>query len=80
MPGPWSFTTNRTTGRRPASWAAGGTLPELVVEIPGEGLMESSFENQVFAELCCAADGSFLVLTHDSYGASVLTRYVLTSE
>lgn len=60
--------------------AAGGTLPELVVEIPGEGLMESSFENRVFAELCCAADGSFLVLTHDSYGASVLTRYVLTSE
>lgn len=60
--------------------AVGGTLPELVVEIPGEGLTASSLENRVVAELGCAADGSFLVLTHDSYGASVLTRYVLTSE
>lgn len=60
--------------------AVGGTLPELVTEIPGEGLTASSLENRVVAELGCAADGSFLVLTHDSYGASVLTRYVLTSE
>lgn len=60
--------------------AAGGTLPELVVEISGENLAASSPENRVVAYLGCAADGSFLVLTHDSYGASVLTRYVLTSE
>ena len=60
--------------------AAGGTLPELVVEIAGEDLPGDSPEVQVFGYLGCAADGSFLVLTHDSYGASVLTRYVLTSE
>ena len=60
--------------------AAGGTLPELVVEIAGEDLPGDSPEVQVFGYLGCAADGSFLVLTHDSYGASVLTRYVFTSE
>lgn len=60
--------------------AAGGTLPELVTEIPGEGLAAPSLENRVVAELRCAADDSFLVLTHDSYGANDLTRYVMTSE
>ena len=60
--------------------AAGGTLPELVTEIPGEGLAAPFLENRVVAELRCAADGSFLVLTHDSYGANDLTRYVMTSE
>lgn len=60
--------------------AAGGTLPELVVEIAGEDLPGDSPEVQVFGYLGCAADGSFLVLTHDSYGANDLTRYVMTSE
>ncbi len=60
--------------------AAGGTLPELVVEIPGKDLTASSPENRVSACLGCAADGSFLVLTHDAYGASTLTRYAMVSE
>lgn len=60
--------------------AAGGTLPELVVEIPGKDLAASSPENRVSACLGCAADGSFLVLTHDAYGASTLTRYAMVSE
>lgn len=60
--------------------AAGGTLPELVVEISGENLAAFSLENRVVAELCCAADGSFLVLVSGAEGTSTLTRYALVSE
>lgn len=60
--------------------AAGGTLPELVVEIAGLDLGNQAPNEWMFACLGCAADGSFLVLTHDSYGANDLTRYVMTSE
>ena len=60
--------------------AAGGTLPELVVETAGAGMGASSPENRVSAYLGRAADDSFLVLTHDSYGASVLTRYAMVTE
>lgn len=60
--------------------AEGGTLPELVVEIAGLDLDNQTPNEWMFACLGCAADGSFLVLTHDSYGANDLTRYVMTSE
>lgn len=60
--------------------AEGGTLPELVVEIAGLDLDNQTPNEWIFACLGCAADGSFLVLTHDSYGANDLTRYVMTSE
>lgn len=60
--------------------AGGGTLPELVVEIAGLDLDNQTPNEWIFACLGCAADGSFLVLTHDSYGANDLTRYVMTSE
>lgn len=59
---------------------AGGTLPELVVEIPGENLAASSPENRVVAELHCAADGSFLVLVPGAEGTSTLTRYAMVAE
>lgn len=60
--------------------AAGGTLPELVTEIPGEGLAAPSLENRVVAELRCAADGSFLVLIPGEEGNSTLTRYAMAQE
>lgn len=60
--------------------AAGGTLPELVTEIPGEGLAAPSLENRVVAELRCAADGSFLVLIPGEEGNSTLTRYAVAQE
>ena len=60
--------------------AEGGTLPELVVEIAGLDLDNQTPNEWIFACLGCAADGSFLVLTHDSYGASVLTRYAMVQE
>lgn len=60
--------------------AAGGTLPELVVDIAGVDMGAPTPENRVVAYLGCAADGSFLVLTHDSDGASVLTRYAAVPE
>lgn len=60
--------------------AAGGTLPELVVDIAGADMDAPTPENWMVAYLGCAADGSFLVLTHDSYGASVLTRYAAVPE
>lgn len=60
--------------------AAGGTLPELVVEEKEEKLAAPSPENRVVAYLSCAADGSFLVLTHDAEGTSILTRYAMVWE
>lgn len=60
--------------------AAGGTLPELVVETAGAGMGASSPETRVAAYLGCAADGSFLVLTHDADGTSILTRYAMVWE
>lgn len=60
--------------------AAGGTLPELVVEISGEILADTSLANRVVAELCCAADGSFLVLVPGADGTSTLTRYAMAAE
>lgn len=56
--------------------AAGGTLPERVVEITEADLGNPSSEAQAITCLGCAADGSFLVLVYDGEEGASLDRYV----